>query len=357
MIIIIGPFPPPVHGASLVTQEVAARLVDDRIPVVLCNTSPGNSSTPLTYHVKRVLAYIRCGRVILFSKRGTGRTATYVSLSGGLGLVYDCFIIALARLKRYEIIFHHHSFSYLTKRSIILRAIIRIAGADQLHIALCPIMAKRLGELYNSRIRTEVISNLPFIDVSGPDRKNKSSGIKVIGYLSNISFEKGIDRFFDLMTELRARGSRLVARIAGPINDNEMEKYIGRRMSDVGGVEYVGPVFGDDKSRFLSSIDVLVFPTRYINEAQPLVVYEAQAAGVVVSASERGCIAQMIPAELRLDSTASDLSKLVEKIIEWEEAPELFLAVQRESLQHRIEMENQRSNEAIRFNNLLSVYR
>ena len=162
-------------------------------------------------------------------------------------------------------------------------------------------MAERLRERYNPGLRTEVISNFAFLGALEPHGTNSSRGLSAIGYLSNISFEKGIDRFLDVMAALRARGSRLTGRIAGPFADHSVKHYVEERVAEIGGIEYVGPVFGESKSRFLSSIDMLVFPTRYLHEAQPLVVYEAQAAGVVVSASDRGCIAQMIPAGLRLE--------------------------------------------------------
>ena len=358
MIIIIGLFPPPVNGASLVTQRVAETLIADKLPVLLCNTSRGNSARRLENHLNRFLAYIRSSRVVLCCDRKTiGPTAVYLCLSGGLGLLYDFIIVALARLKRHDIIFHHHSFNYLTKRSTIMRAIIRVAGTNQLHIALCPIMATRLAELYNPLLRTEIISNLAFIDALELNKKKSGRGLNVIGYLSNISFEKGIDRFLDLMTELRAKGSRLTGRIAGPFVDDEIKKYVEGRIREIGGVEYVGSVFGDSKSQFLSSIDLLVFPTRYMHEAQPLVVYEAQAAGVVVSASDRGCIAQMIPSGLQLDSTASDLSGIVEQILAWETTPGSFLPILREAQTRRFELVEQQLADSVRFRDIFSLYK
>ena len=358
MIIIVGPLPPPLHGASLVTQRVAERLIADKFPILLCNTSPATGAGRLKHHLSRFLACIRSSCIVLRCGRRTiGPTAVYLSLSGGFGLLYDLVIIALARLRGHRIICHHHSFSYLTRRSAIMRAIIRIAGRTQLHIALCAIMAAKLAELYDPPLRTEVISNLAFLDALPLDRGKPGRGLNVIGYLSNISLEKGIDRFLDLMAELRANGSRLAGRIAGPFADDETKRYVEKRIKDIGGVEYVGSVFGEEKREFLSSIDLLVFPTRYLHEAQPLVVYEAQAAGVVVSASDRGCIAQMIPAQLRLDSTASNLGRIVEQISTWETAPDLFLPILREALHRRLELAEQKSADSARFRDIFSVYK
>ena len=135
-----------------------------------------------------------------------------------------------------------------------------------------------------------------------------------------------------------------------------MKKYVESRIREIGGIEYVGPVFGNTKSQFLSSIDLLVFPTRYLNEAQPLIIYEAQAMGVVVSASERGCIAQMISADLRLDPIAADLSRIVEQVLVWESFPERFVSVLREAQYRRFALFEQQLADSARFRDIFSMY-
>jgi glycosyltransferase involved in cell wall biosynthesis len=59
-------------------------------------------------------------------------------------------------------------------------------------------------------------------------------------------------------------------------------------------LDYRGPLWNSDKNRFYCDIDIFIFPTLYANEAQPTVIFEAQAAGAFVAAFERGGIsAQM----------------------------------------------------------------
>jgi glycosyltransferase involved in cell wall biosynthesis len=263
-------------------------------------------------------------------------------------------MVMLARLKRCELLFHHHSFSYLRKRSVIMSAIAYVAGPRQQHVALCPTMSNKLCELYGERLMTTVVSNLAFFDLLPSKRSEPRQALCAVGYLSNISLEKGIDRFLDLMAELRASGSQLKGRIAGPFVSLEVQDYVLRRTLEIGGIEYVGPVFGDTKDQFLSSIDLLVFPTRYPHEAQPLVIYEAQAAGVVVAASGRGCIPSMVPNELLLDATASDLRKIVEQILTWEKTPGEFLRVSNEGQRRRMELADRRLTDASRFRELFA---
>jgi glycosyltransferase involved in cell wall biosynthesis len=65
-------------------------------------------------------------------------------------------------------------------------------------------------------------------------------------------------------------------------------------LSVAGKAEYIGPVFGEAKEVFYRQLDVFLFPTKYANEAEPLVVYEALRQGVYVIACDRGAISEML---------------------------------------------------------------
>jgi glycosyltransferase involved in cell wall biosynthesis len=58
------------------------------------------------------------------------------------------------------------------------------------------------------------------------------------------------------------------------------------------GVCRVGPVYGDAKFSFLSSIDLLLFPSKYPNEAQPVVIWESLSVGTPVVSTDVGAIAE-----------------------------------------------------------------
>jgi glycosyltransferase involved in cell wall biosynthesis len=83
--------------------------------------------------------------------------------------------------------------------------------------------------------------------------------------------------------------------VAGPTVDRSGERLLVHAKTRLGdALDYRGAVHGDAKTTFFHDIDVLLFPTRYANEAQPLVVLEAMAHGVPVIAAARGCIAENI---------------------------------------------------------------
>lgn len=79
--------------------------------------------------------------------------------------------------------------------------------------------------------------------------------------------------------------------IAGPATSDHVAKYVRDQVDRFGGVAtWIGPVYGKEKIDFLSNVSVLAFPTKYVNEAQPNVLFEALSYGVPVATIARGCI-------------------------------------------------------------------
>jgi glycosyltransferase involved in cell wall biosynthesis len=324
-IIAIGPFPPPVHGASNVMLQATELLKAADFRIIRCNVGARLGSKGVSYHAQRAVAYIRSLIRLMTHPR---YSFVYLAPSGGSGLIYDLAVVAMARLAGKSIVFHHHSFAYISRRNNLLRAIVWISPKDHLHIVLCSKMARGLRAQYGEHLPCCLISNLAFFDGEQEQRRDVNRPFSVIGYLSNISFEKGIDRFFDFVAEVRRRGSKVTGRIAGPFLNADVRKYVEKRILEIGGIEYVGPVYGANKSDFFRSIDLLFFPTRYSNEAQPLVIYDAQLASVLTASTDRGCLSEMISsaAGLLLDPLANDLDGLAEQALIWERDEDSFLA-------------------------------
>ncbi len=114
-----------------------------------------------------------------------------------------------------------------------------------------------------------------------------------IGFLSNITFDKGFVEFFGVLHRLKQIGVEYRAHIAGPLAP-EARTTFERLLGAASDVQYAGPVYGIDKERFYGSLDIFLFPTNYANEAEPLVIYEAMRRGVYVIACDRGAISEML---------------------------------------------------------------
>jgi len=138
-----------------------------------------------------------------------------------------------------------------------------------------------------------VVSNAAFLGSPSADHSDPvGTGIR-IGFLSNISVEKGFMEFFDIASRLRERGVAVEARIAGPVVP-EARPIFDELIGSSPHVQYLGPLYGDSKQAFYRSLDIFVFPTRYPNEAEPLVLHEAMQSGVHSIATSRGAIVEIL---------------------------------------------------------------
>ena len=84
-----------------------------------------------------------------------------------------------------------------------------------------------------------------------------------LGFLSNLSIEKGLDLVLDTFRVLQERGRNVRLCLAGPANTDEAERLVDDALKKYGGrVTHVGAVYGDRKVEFYASIDAFVFPTK-----------------------------------------------------------------------------------------------
>jgi glycosyltransferase involved in cell wall biosynthesis len=140
-----------------------------------------------------------------------------------------------------------------------------------------------------------VLSNARRVSLEVPSISNHAEDIFVVGFISNITQEKGISEYFHVMELLLKVGKDVCGLIAGPIPDRDTEAFVVNKIVQSGGrVRWLGAVYGEQKQEFFSRLSVLVFPSKYDNEAQPNVLFEALQVGVPVVAYGRGCIADDI---------------------------------------------------------------
>jgi len=288
---VVGPFPPPVHGAAVITDLIAARL-GSLADVRRCDISPGRLARGAAYHLRRVWRVLAASAAI--AENVGRRGCVYISAAGGSGLAYNLVIAAVARLLRQRIFIHHHSFAYIDLPSAIMRLLAGVAGPGAVHIALCPRMTAALQARYPAAKRCICLSNAAFYPAGDLPAAAAPEGLR-LGHMGNLTDEKGLDLVFDLYREAASSGlaARLV--LAGPPADDTALRAIVAAQEACGpSLDYRGPVYGADKERFFADIDLFLFPTRYFNEAEPTVLFEAMARGVPVIAYGRGCIAEQI---------------------------------------------------------------
>ncbi|MGY4330324.1 glycosyltransferase involved in cell wall biosynthesis [Bradyrhizobium sp. LB7.2] len=178
-----------------------------------------------------------------------------------------------------------------------MRAALHAAGPKVVHIFLCEYMRDRFGQTYWKPERSVIISNSAFVSPQANSITSVGAPLR-IGLLSNLNREKGLYLFLDVLRATRNEGLNIHGILAGPVQDPGDRLAIDAAQEELGdALTYAGPLYGDKKLGFFASIDVFVFPTTYVNEAQPTVLYEALAAGNLVVTYDRGCIASQVTGE------------------------------------------------------------
>jgi glycosyltransferase involved in cell wall biosynthesis len=283
----VGPLPPPLNGFSNVCAMMLAMLrsngevhVFDRAPK---HKQPRQLITQLLQPLRYAVLCLRRRDVVL-----------YLALSGAYGQIYDWLYVLVSKALRRPIYIHHHSFAYIYQPTRLNHWFFAwVRSAD--HIVLSRSMGDALVGLYGlDPARVKAVSNAAFYTPAEASRCAVAERAPLqLGYLSNITFEKGIVEFFAILDRLRELHIDYRAHIAGPVAEAARETF-DKLLSGASRVEYVGPVFGEAKDAFYRQLDVFLFPTKYANEAEPLVVYEALRQGVYVIACDRGAISEML---------------------------------------------------------------
>lgn len=287
---VVGPFPPPRHGVSTI-NETMAELVGGSAVCVRLDTAVRSLNRSLFVRSMRVWRILCALIKLLTSRKGRGNTSVYMSLSGGWGLGYEACIAWAARMIASRLVLHHNSYSYIESIQPRMRFLVAAAGPGALHIALAPGMREVLTQEYGCA-RVEIISNAAFIVAGQPAPTGERC--LTVGYLCNLAFEKGIEDIMTLAKLALQQHHNFRFVIAGPFENPTVERFFRSALDTLPNASYVGPVYGARKTAFFEQIDVFAFPTRYRNEAEPLVILEALSYGCPVVAYDRGCIANQL---------------------------------------------------------------
>ena len=277
----VGPFPPPVHGQSVATRDLAAELRKRGIALTVRDI--GGSGA------RKVVQHIAAAMRILTGPEGR----VYVSVNSHQGMALTVMLALAARLRGKTLLLHHHSFEHIGWDRPMARRLIAAGGPEAWHITNCGRMATLLAERYPGVRRT-----LPFSNVGSVDEGLKpANGLPdedrpvVIGHMSNLTEAKGIGRVVESFAKLRERGMDVRLVIAGPASDSFAKENIVAAQQRFGdAVTVLGPVYGEAKTKFFASIDIFAFPSLYPTETQGIVNLEAMASGVPVVAFDQCCI-------------------------------------------------------------------
>lgn len=294
-VVVLGPLPPPLHGMSLVTQAMAERLQAQAAATVI-DVSPGAVYDRVRWRGRAAkLARLLGAWTRLPGLRARGHRWLYLPLDSRSGLWLNLVTVALGRALGFRLLLHHHVTAYLVRRHRALALIDRVSGAGGGHLFSCERFIAAFRRLYGAQRPAWPLSNAAFLAGMAAAATPSPARSLTLGHLSNLSREKGLHDVLDAFTALRRIGLDVRLVLAGPCRDaDDRARIAAVAAAHAPRVEARGAVTGVAKQRFYADVDVFLFPTRYPQESEPLVVLEALQAGRPVIAFAEGCIAELI---------------------------------------------------------------
>lgn len=288
-LLVAGPFPPPVHGFSAMTAALSAE-IGKRRDVELCDLSSAHPAA-IVRHLSQT-ARCLCAALHVVSFRMRGGHHFSIGANAGWGMLYTLVLVAVAKAAGLRIFLHHHSYAYINQRSVLMAFLTAIGGKRLQHVFLAQAMERAFFARYPQKSTALLLSNALFVPPGQPRAPRSGAPIRV-GLLSNLGAEKGLYDFIETARRLKAGSLQVEMVLAGPASRTQDAKAIRAAVAE-GLLQACGPLYGTDKDTFFEGLDLFLFPTRYVDEAQPTVIYEALAAGVPVLAFARGAIADQV---------------------------------------------------------------
>ena len=130
---LVGMFPSPLHGMSLINEYVKQK-ISLSIPPLVIDFAPCNLGRSFWVQFGNIFRVIRCVfqfLAYLFS----GRVGSvYLGLSGGNGQAYDAIFVSICRVFGRKLYLHHHSYQYLNQVRGLAKLLFAIAGEKAVHI-------------------------------------------------------------------------------------------------------------------------------------------------------------------------------------------------------------------------------
>jgi glycosyltransferase involved in cell wall biosynthesis len=286
-VVFAGPLPPPSHGMANMNQRMVA-LIAEHTQITAFGVQPSALRRGLNYHLAKTGKALAAALGIARA-RASGTTVFYGSVDDGLGGIWTLLFVIVARAMGLQIFLHHHSYKYILERAPVMRAIVFVAGPHARHIMLCDDMITAFSGVYpRAKHFISALNSVPEPAREMAKRDPTATGV-TIGLLSNLTREKGLRTFVQLLEE--CNHSELRGILAGPIPNSDDQEFVRLALNRLDGrLVWMGAVADEKKEAFFEQLDLFVFPTTYPTEAFGLVLLEALVRGVPCVAPKRGCI-------------------------------------------------------------------
>lgn len=285
--VIVGPFPGPLHGVSVIDAQLAERMAGKGLDPERIDLAPASARPGAAYHLGRMWKTLKGALAIL----SASRRRYVMSVDGGLGIFYNLILAKAARAKSQEVLLYHHSTRYVLEDSAPMRRLLAVAGPRAPQVFCSPAMAGMFEARYGARPRL-IVGNCAWV---APPPQGQGGGGFTLGFLSTLTAEKGLERALATLRAARAAGLKAQLHLAGPVVDAQSQAMLDAAKSEFGSaLTVMGVLTGAGKAAFYGGLDVFLFPSLYPHETQSLVVPEALAAATPVIAFDHRFVGEVV---------------------------------------------------------------
>lgn len=334
-ILFLAQLPPPVHGASLVTQRVF-HLLKDMENVDVTHMWGGSAHTLNDIgkkNVRKLLEFARlltelAGQVVCANRYNLA----YLAFApGSHTAIRDALLIFASKFLAKRTLVHLHTAGLemvLQPGSLHSRLIRQLLMGSEL-IAITDDTA-RMARNSGMFRHVHTLANA----APDPGRPSITPSHEIMcGWLGNLDRRKGVLQFIDTVSGLRGTGLDVKGMIGGGptrrLSIEDVERHLSNKSLN-GCVDILGRVTGDNKSKFLSQLHLFIYLSRH--DLAPLALIEAMAHGAVPIVLDTGGIRQMVGAHFACNVLPSGLdanacqAKITEIVKRYCDSPDLLVA-------------------------------
>lgn len=298
-LLVVSQVPPPIHGSTVMTMvflETVKALGADAL--LVDRRFSRNVREIGQFSFRKIVQAV--GLIWRFSFAIiTGRIdqCIFFSTTRPFSFLVDFFlgeIVALTRIRRINYV-HTVGYVELSERGPIWSFLIRrFLGHFDENVVLGEKLASDIGSWARPG-SIKVIANTPRGHSSSEIFERQSE--RKLLFLSNLLEEKGADVFVDLAMHLCAYYPNIRFELVGASSDAVFTDSLISRVESSSfrdRIAFVGSANETEKWEHLQSADLLLFPSRYRYEAQPLTIIESLAVGTPVIAFDIGGISDLV---------------------------------------------------------------
>ena len=335
-ILIIGPTSPPYTGMSVATETLLDSSLRDKLDITHLDTSDRRAITNMgRFDLMNIFLAFKHSFLLLWLCSSRHFHMAYLPISqNSLGYLRDGVLLSICKLFGLKVIVHLHGGYFRKFYDASGSFMKRIVRSTLSKVSAVVVLGESLRYIFKGLVpenKIFVVSNgvQDYFDKDIHD-SSKDGTFRVL-FLSNFLREKGLFEVLKIVPLAVRRCNNIKFVFAGEWNnrgdDKEAQEFI-KENNIQAHTEFVGVVDSAEKIKLLNKVDLLVLPTFYPLEGQPLVILEAMSAFLPVITTRKGAIAETIrDGENGFLVEAKDSQQLVDRIMRLISEPSLYSTI------------------------------